>query len=318
MNTDYLSYYFAPLVSLWYMVIYVTLAVGSRFNDRTPILVGKILLSAALVTLFFHIPGPLEFLFEILARIFAIQWSAKEWAFRVKLDLWIVYVGVFAAVAVIKIQEFQLTDSPRWHMFQKIAVVLSALVISWFLVFEINQESKFTYNYWHPYISCLPVLGFVVLRNANATLRAANSQIFAFIGRCSLETFIIQYHLWLAADTKGVLLVLPGTRWRPLNFIITSIMFIYISNQVAHATGALVTTLCGQKPKATALPTTASTDGPSHPQRWVDRLADGAVSSPRQASFPKLWEKPLNANYGTRLALIGGAMWTLNLLWPKS
>ncbi|KAJ4002399.1 10 TM acyl transferase domain found in Cas1p-domain-containing protein [Lentinula boryana] len=321
MNTDYLSYYFAPLVSLWYMIMYVTLAAGSRFNDRTPLLVGKILISAALVTLFFHTLWPLETLFEILARIFRIQWSAKEWAFRVKLDLWIVYVGIFAALAVIKIQELHLTESARWPMVQKAAIVLSALIMTWFFVFEVTQESKFTYNYWHPYISCLPVLAFVVLRNANATLRAANSQLFAFIGRCSLETFIIQYHLWLAADTKGVLLVLPGTQWRPLNFIITSIMFVYISNQVAHATGTLVTTVCGQKPKATALPTTSSEAHSSQnsvqPRRWVDRLADGAAS-PHQASFYKLWEKPVETNYVTKLAVICGAMWMLNLLWSTS
>ncbi|KAJ3987751.1 Cas1p-domain-containing protein [Lentinula detonsa] len=321
MNTDYLSYYFAPLVSLWYLIMYVTLAAGSRFNDRTPLLVGKILISAALVTLFFHTLWPLETLFELLARIFRIQWSAKEWAFRVKLDLWIVYVGIFAALAVIKIQELRLTESARWPMIQKAAIVLSTLIMTWFFVFEVTQESKFTYNYWHPYISCLPVLAFVVLRNANATLRAANSQLFAFVGRCSLETFIIQYHLWLAADTKGVLLVLPGTQWRPLNFIITSIMFVYISNQVAQATGALVTTVCGQKPKAAALPTTSSEAHPNQnsaqPRRWVDRLADGATS-PHQASFYKLWEKPVETNYVTKLAVICGAMWMLNLLWSTS
>ncbi|KAJ3975578.1 10 TM acyl transferase domain found in Cas1p-domain-containing protein [Lentinula raphanica] len=322
MDTDYLSYYFAPLVSLWYMIIYVTLAAGSRFNDRLAFVVGKMLLSAALVTLFFHTLWPLEALFEILARIFQIQWSAKEWAFRVKLDLWIVYVGMFAALAVIKIQELRLTDSPRWYMIHKAAIIASALIMAWFFVFEVNQESKFTYNYWHPYISCLPVLAFVVLRNANATLRSINSQIFAFVGRCSLETFIIQYHLWLAADTKGVLLVLPGTQWRPLNFMVTSVMFVYISNQVAHATGALVTTVCGQKPKPTALPTTTPAEASSNqnsaqPRRWVDRLADGAAT-PRQATFSKLWEKPAETNYMTRLAIIGGIMWTFNLLWPKS
>jgi hypothetical protein len=199
----------------------------------------------------------------------------------------------------------------------------------WFFVFELGQESKYTYNFWHPYISFLPVLAFVVLRNATPALRSVNSQFFAFVGRCSLETFIIQYHLWLAADTKGVLLVLPGTNWRPINFIITTIMFVYLSNQVAHATGALVSIICAQKPKSTGLPTTNipleapapenREDSSNAPRRWVDRLADGPEPSDRQSSTSKfeLWRKPKVTNYVTKLAVIGGVLWTLNLLWPK-
>ncbi|KIK70899.1 hypothetical protein GYMLUDRAFT_32975 [Collybiopsis luxurians FD-317 M1] len=324
MNTDYLSYYFAPLASLWFIIIYLTLATGSRFNGRSSIVVGKILLSATLVTLFFNKPWLLEGLFGILTHVFGIRWSAAEWTFRVKLDMWIVYVGMLAALAVIKVQELHLTDSAQWPLIVRVMSVGSSVVMLWFFTFELNQESKFTYNFWHPYISFIPVLAFVVLRNANPAWRSANSQFFAFIGRCSLETFIIQYHLWLAADTKGVLLVLPGTKWRPINFVITSTMFVYISNQVAHATGALVMTICGQKPKSTALPstTTSTTGAPSAnqesptPPRWVDRLANGA-SSPRQSSFPKMWRKPADTNYATRLGAIGVMLWTLNLLWPK-
>lgn len=123
--------------------------------------------------------------------------------------------------------------------------------------------------------------------------------------------------------------MLPGTKWRPLNFIITTVMFIYLSNQVAHATGALVTTICGQKPKPAALPvatsemmeTTASAsanhDTPNNSRRWVDRLADGPASSPRQQSFSKLWQKPAEFSYVRGLTIVG-VMWALNLLWPKA
>ncbi|KAG5647638.1 hypothetical protein DXG03_008991 [Asterophora parasitica] len=259
MNTDYISYYFSPLVSMWFLIIYGTMFVGARFNDRTPFLLGKIIISAILVTVFMREEWLLEILFKLLARICGIHWSAREWTFRVTLDLWIVYIGMLAAIGVIKIREYRLTEHAQWQLASRVAIGASALCLVWFFAFELLQESKFTYNHWHPYISFIPVLAFIVLRNASVILRSASSSAFAFIGRCSLETFIIQYHFWLAGDTRGVLLVLPGTQWRPINYIFTTIMFIYLSDQMAHATTAITSWICGSTAKASLpLPTTVT------------------------------------------------------------
>ncbi|KAF5384959.1 hypothetical protein D9615_001440 [Tricholomella constricta] len=264
MNTDYISYYFSPLVSMWFLIVYATMFVGSRFNDRTPFLLGKILISAILVTWFMGEEWLLQKLFDFLARVCGIHWSAREWTFRATLDLWIVYVGMLAAIGAIKVREYRLTEHAHWPLVIKVAIGASAICLIWFFTFELFQESKFTYNRWHPYISFIPVLAFVVLRNASVILRSASSSAFAFVGRCSLETFIIQYHFWLAGDTKGVLLVLPGTQWRPMNFVLTTIMFIYVSDQMAHATATITSWICGTAAKSSLpLPTTAPSNAAS-------------------------------------------------------
>lgn len=263
MNTDYISYYFSPLVSMWYLIIYATMAIGSSLNDRTPILICKILLSASLFTWFMKEAWLLQGLLDFLSRVCGIHWSAREWAFRVNLDLWIVYVGMLSAIAAIKVREYRLTEHLHWPLIARIAMGTSGVCTVWFFAFELYQENKFAYNLWHPYISFLPVLAFVVLRNANVILRSASSQAFAFVGKCSLETFIIQYHFWLAGDTRGVLLVIPGTRWRPLNFVLTTVMFIYVSDRVAYATNHITSWICGGTPKSLPLPTTAPSNAAS-------------------------------------------------------
>ncbi|KAI0673403.1 Cas1p-domain-containing protein [Trametes maxima] len=266
MNTDYISYYFAPLVSMWYLIIYGTMVAASQYNDRMLFLIPKILLSMAFVTWFMSEHWLLETLFEFLERFCNIHWSAREWAFRVNLDLWIVYFGMFSALAVIKFREYRLADHPKWPLVVKAAAAVSAVILLWFFAFELSQPDKFAYNLWHPYVSFLPVGAFVVLRNANAILRSASSRVFAFIGTCSLETFIIQYHLWLAGDTKGILVVLPGRHSRPLNLLLTTIVFIYVSHLVAKATGEFTNWICGSaKGKGPALPTSQppSTAAPS-------------------------------------------------------
>ncbi|OPL20459.1 hypothetical protein AM593_07913, partial [Mytilus galloprovincialis] len=49
--------------------------------------------------------------------------------------------------------------------------------------------------------------------------------------------FISQYHIWLAADTHGVLVLIPS--YPVLNVIITSFIFICISHEISKITGAL-------------------------------------------------------------------------------
>jgi len=286
--------------------------------------------------------------FTFLERIFGIHWSAREWSFRVTLDLWIVYFGMLLAIAVIKVQAYRLTDHQLWPIAVKVAVGTSSFILLWFFGFELMQESKFTYNAWHPYISFLPVIAFVTLRNASSSLRSCSSRAFSFMGRCSLETFIIQFHLWLAGDTKGILLLLRGTRWRPINFVISTIVFIYISDQVSRATGELTSWICGSK--ETSLPTSTnntsrhvqlsgSSPGSVPPstdvhlnkddevplvepdasilpaRRWVDRLAEGAPRQPSPGYRALYGESGWHPGVRTRLAVWMGMMWLANTLW---
>lgn len=202
--------------------------VGSKYNDRTGFLLAKITISMALHTWFMRESWLLTEIFDFFQSMFRIEWVAREWNFRVTLDGFIVYVGMLTAIAFIKIRELRLTDHHLWPLVSRCAIVGSALAVLWFFWFELSRADKFAYNAWHPYVSAIPVLAFVILRNANVTLRSSSSRVFAFIGTCSLETFIMQYHFWLAGDTKGVLLVVPGTSWRPLNMVITTIMFIWL------------------------------------------------------------------------------------------
>lgn len=356
MNTDYISYYFAPLVSWWFLVIYGTMVAGSQYNDRTAFVLGKILLSMTLITWFMSEHWILEAIFDFLSRTCGIHWSAREWAFRVNLDLWIVYFGMLAALAVIKIREHRLTDHPQWPLAVKGAIGASGIVLLWFFAFELYQPDKFAYNAWHPYMSFLPVGAFVVLRNANVILRSASSRAFAWIGSCSLETFIIQYHFWLAGDTKGVLLIIPGTRWRPVNLVLTTIVFIYVSHRVAQATGEITNWMCGTA-KPPSLPTVADSapntgrrshlptpavvgetiflvqqntepmkddeavdaDTPLRPQRrWVDRLADSTSPSTSTAPGFRVWygETEWKPGVKTKLGIATVVMWLLNVMWP--
>lgn len=199
MNTDYLFYYFSPLVSFWYLVVYATMVVYSSYNSNTYVLLFKIILSAALVISFHSTPFFVDTIFDFLKTFANIHWDATEWRFRVNLDILIVYFGMVASVLTGKFYQMRVVDHPRFSWVQSGALTFSGVALIWYFLFETTRKDKYAYNALHPFISVLPVMGFVLLRNATPVLRGASSRLFAFIGQCSLETFILQFHFWLAA-----------------------------------------------------------------------------------------------------------------------
>lgn len=63
--------------------------------------------------------------------------------------------------------------------------------------------------------------------------------LLAGLGRISLEALVGQGHVWLAADSHGVLVLLP--RFPVLNLLVTSFIFICASHEVNLALQYLIT-----------------------------------------------------------------------------
>ncbi|KAI8368788.1 10 TM acyl transferase domain found in Cas1p-domain-containing protein [Blakeslea trispora] len=247
MRTDYLFYYFSPLVSFWFAVIWLTMRILSSHNQKVWFMVSKIALMSLLTALLIHYPGLLESVFSALHWLFKIQWNVVEWRFRLALDCWIVYVGMLCALVTIKISEYEI-DPRTWSNWKIGSIILSVIGLSGYFCLEVLQ-SKTEYNTYHPYISWIPIISFIILRNATLSARSTYSNFFAFIGKISLETFIGQFHMWLAADTQGLLVVLPSHWVRSSlgwwsNLMVSSIVFFFVCYYLSWATGSVTRWLC--------------------------------------------------------------------------
>ncbi|KAI9477725.1 MAG: 10 TM acyl transferase domain found in Cas1p-domain-containing protein [Benjaminiella poitrasii] len=247
MNTDYLFYYFSPLVSFWFMVIWIMMRIAPSYNKKSWAVLSKMVLMSILTGFIIHYPGVLETVFNVLAFLFRIQWNVTEWRFRLSLDAWIIYIGMLCAYATIKLSEHNLATrySRLWLFSRFAALAISIIGLVWFFWFEMRQ-TKLSYTVYHPYISWIPILSFITIRNFTNVSRRTHSRFFAFIGKISLETFTGQFHMWLAADTRGLLVVLPNASWVIkskigwwVNLTVSSVIFIFVCYYLGQATGTI-------------------------------------------------------------------------------
>ena len=344
MGTDYSFYYFAPLISFWFIVTYATMAVGHSRNKFFKFLVVKVLLSAGLVN-FFVIKGPFfELLFYLLEKTCKTGWNLFEWRFRVQLDSYVTFTGMLCGILFVRMTDDSYSETPESKQLRRLlrgfrwvgaiyAVV--TFILCWWLAYD--APSKYAYNRWFPYVSTFPILGFVILRNSSRHLRNFNSSIFAWMGRQSLETFTLQYHVWLAADTKGLLALGIFERMtgdadigRKADFVVLTIVFLWISWHVAAATQTLTTWIIDPRDgrensgrnesangdiKLLQLPRNRSNDNmrdeQSHEQNVASRASAGAM---RSASRVK---KLVAGDLRVRIGLLLAVMWLLNMMNDK-
>lgn len=200
MSTSYQFYYFAPLVSFWFIIIYVTLWAGKDYDLGPWFILGKMLVSALFVRQFTLNDKVLENV-EWLCHVIGIRFEAVEWKFRTALDMYIVYVGMGIALLVHCYNFQKLTAQSRNR---KVFLIASCLII--LIYFGLAQQfpTKESYNnVFHPYFSSLPVVAYIFARNSTKKTREQYSKAFAWLGKISLETYVLQYHIWLAGDATG-------------------------------------------------------------------------------------------------------------------
>ena len=259
MQVDYDFYYFPALTSFWFLVIYFTVRLGHSSNTVPRFLILKIILSAILVKAVIHAPELIRTICKVLKLTCNANVDAQEFRFRVSLDIYAVYAGMLFAVLYLQLSGAApcstrclatcIKKTPR--LAQILATTTSLVVLPVYFMLARRSPDRYDYNCWHPIVSPFPILAFVMLRNATQQLRNYHCRLFAWFGRCSLETFVLQYHIWLAADAKALLslglLVRRNTRpvsmqsgWAHwLEFVIITVLFLWTSWGVSDATNIL-------------------------------------------------------------------------------
>ncbi|XP_050545814.1 N-acetylneuraminate 9-O-acetyltransferase isoform X2 [Daktulosphaira vitifoliae] len=165
-----------------------------------------------------------------------------EWWIRWQLNRFSIMYGIIISFIIILIQRYNFIDdnnhsnlvSPRLAVFSSILALIGLTASTAYNILCQNQTecSEFL-----SYTSIIPILSYIIIRNMSGILRTKFSSLFAWFGRISLELMVCQCHIWLAADTHGVLVLLPG--YPVLNGLIVSFIFICICHELHEITTKL-------------------------------------------------------------------------------
>jgi hypothetical protein len=86
------------------------------------------------------------------------------------------------------------------------------------------------------------IVSYIFLRNVSGILRTRYSSFFAWFGRLSLELMVTMYHVWLAADNHGVLVLLPG--YPVLNVLLSCYVMVCATHEVSVTRGRVTRKGC--------------------------------------------------------------------------
>jgi hypothetical protein len=241
-GTTYILYYICLLHTYFFFMVYLTMRIAKHVNYT---MWGMRLKLGVLALIIFFVWDLNSGIFQFVHYPFLGQTpvlGAKsgemyEWYFRSSLDHWSTFLGmVFALNFPITSLFFRKLEALPLvqHIVAKGAVAVGLLVASYLWVTGPFQNDKVEYNATHAYFGCIPLIAYIYFRNITPWLRRHTLELLHQIGKTTLETYLLQHHIWLTSNAKSLLTLIPG--WPKMNFLVVTVIYFVLSRWLYHLT----------------------------------------------------------------------------------
>ena len=153
------------------------------------------------------------------------------------LDHWSTFLGmIFAAnFPIMSYLQRKLEAQParqEWLAKGSIGVCLFAVFVWW--ATNPFLEPKLSYNLTNAYYGFIPLITYIYFRNLTPTLRSYSLDLLHQIGKTTLETYLMQHHIWLTSNAKSLLTLVPG--WPKVNFLLVTMIYFFVSRRLYRIT----------------------------------------------------------------------------------
>lgn len=240
----YILYYICPLHTYYFLMVLAVMYIGKEKNHTRWWMRTKLGVLAIIIYIVWDCESYFG-VFNLLHQFFlsdepvegARMGTMWEWYFRSSLDHWSTLLGmVFAINYPITILWFRKIEerSSRRQWMGKLAVGFGMMYALRAWVKGPLMYSKAQYNETNPYYGFVPLLTYIFLRNLTPTMRSYSMELLHEIGKTTLETYLMQHHIWLSSNSKTVLTFLPG--WPRVNLALVTCIYVLLSRKMHDLT----------------------------------------------------------------------------------
>lgn len=342
-STPWTAYYFAPIISFWFLVTYGVLATQKPSNESVPVLFLKLMAGAVITNLLILQSGPIEILVNVANTILRSSWDGGKIARELAFDSMTPFIGIFSAGLTHRATQLRnhaapAPGTPRPNLLsetlddmiaaiagressrfgtgqlaKKIFTVVVAFILALlsFIFSNVVMRYRDTTEVCHPLISWVPILAAVYLRG---TRKGSYLAFPAFLGKIALELYLLQNHLWLVNNGTHILGVWP--RSHPASFLsqgmyyfqraFITVTFIWIAAKCHDAIRSGVGLVLG----------TPDVDVEDAEALDADLLeSKGAEVKLLKAQIKEHQGTPWKGDVRARVGVFLGVLWVANLLY---
>lgn len=236
-GNTYILYYICPMHTFYFLLVYVFMYVYPHLNHSKWGIRFKLLALAAIIYVVWDINnGIFDFVFGWLGTesvVGASRGSVWEYYFRTSLDHWSSFLGMIFALNFPLAEQY--FHKARGYPLVVCSVLMFAATVYWF--YNYYMLDKLVYNLSHAYMSIIPLTSYIFFRNLTPFIRSGVSMSLHDLGKTTLETYLLQHHIWLTSNAKTLLTIVPGHPW--INFALATILFFVCSKELYRLTMSL-------------------------------------------------------------------------------
>lgn len=224
-------YYVVPLHTAGFFITMATCYVAKLFQDHLGFGYWKKNLAALAICTLVHV----AFFETSLANV--LELIDHEYYFRFSSDKYTALIGIASGMIWKNLGAFmQYAHSGVDDDGEKLAAryvqraVGPGLIWLWYSLFG-YIEDKYTYNPYHPYVFWIPVVGWLMIRNSSKYLTEVHCRVMEFFGKITLETYVLQFHVFMTKNVQHIPIVLPGADDGPMilrtaNMLLCGVIFV--------------------------------------------------------------------------------------------
>ena len=227
-EVEYMRYYICPLHTIYFLMVWLIMRVQYHRNEETRFMMLKLTIAFFILVLFHQIISQDLFytLWTPLYPLLSYRGSLHEWKFRFALDGYATWFGMVCAFTMSKLKPYEIEKSPR----NSIVITLACAAVAVWMLLSFPVDRK-TFVPMHRFTSLLPITAYVILRNSTSSLREWYLPTLGWIGRHSLEIYILQCQLFMDRNGEAHLSWSPTY---PIGSLVINSMVVFFFAKLAN------------------------------------------------------------------------------------